>query len=205
MPDRVGDALHRRFAAADWRTVVVDSVAHARPAVVLSFLDDVDLVATHGSVLLLPQLSVCRIEGETLRVAQAVGPDFRQSTPIPDKGVVGRRRPVGRDAHNFADVVVEFLCEFFRSKVVAERDEQIAILGLHHAATNIEATRDGTLLPKDDRCVIEPRRFVFDQTRAQNGDTAAALGGLGVANKNCVRLREIASEQNVHQSGLAHA
>lgn len=101
-----------------------------------------------------------------MRVAQAVGPDFRQSTPIPNKGVVGRRRPVGRDAHNLANVIVEFLCEFFRSEVVAERDEQIVIQSLHHSATNIEATRDGALLPKDDCYIIKPRRFIFDQTRA---------------------------------------
>jgi len=87
--------------------------------------------------------------------------------------------------------------------MVTERDKQIAVRRLHHAATNIETARHGSFLSKDDFRVIEPWRFVFDQARAENGDTTAALGSFCVADKNCVRLGEIAVEQDVHQPGLA--
>ena len=88
--------------------------------------------------------------------------------------------------------------------MVTERDEQIAVLCVHHAATNIETPRDGSPLSKDDFCFVELRRFIIAQARAQDDDTSTAIGSFCVADKNCVRLCKIASEQDVHQPGLAH-
>src|SRR5262245_36153225 len=95
MPDRGYDALHLGLAGAHWCAVVVDAKAHARPAVVFAFRDDIDFVTAHGPVLLLPQFSVGRIEGETLRVAQTVGPDFRQRSVRADEWIVGGGAPSG--------------------------------------------------------------------------------------------------------------
>src|SRR5262249_21188037 len=120
MPDRTCDAVHLRLSGTYWCAVVVDAKAHARPAVVLALLDDIDLVTAHWPVLLLPQFSVGRIEGETLRVAQTVGPDLRQCTSGADKWIVGERRAVSRHADNLANVVVESLRKLFRPEVVAE-------------------------------------------------------------------------------------
>src|SRR5262245_65931979 len=182
MPDRAYDALHLGLAGAPWCAVVVEAKAHARPAEVFAFRDDIDFVTAHGPVLLLPQFSVGRIEGETLRVAQTVGPDFRQRSVRADEWIVGGRRAVGRDADNLANVVVEFLRKLFRSEVVAERDEQIAVRRLHHAATDIETARDGPFLSKDDFCLVESRRFIVDRSEERRVGNQASKRGTSEAN-----------------------
>src|SRR5258708_39515779 len=113
MPQRIGDAFHCRFARTDRRSVVVDAVTHARPAVVAALFDDVDFVAAHGAVLLLPQFSISGIEGKAFCVAEAVGPDFRQRALLAEKGIVGRRCAFGWEAHGLAcwgtQIVLELL------------------------------------------------------------------------------------------------
>ena len=64
----------------DLRTVVIDAIADHRPAIVLAFADDVDLVAAARAVLNLPEIAGCRIEREALSVAvAAAGEALRDS------------------------------------------------------------------------------------------------------------------------------
>lgn len=100
-------------------------------------------------------------------------------------------------------MVVKLLRKFLRCKMIAQRDEQISVGCLRHAAANIETTRDGTLLPKNYGRSIEPGCFAFDQAGAQNGNAAAAIRRLGVANEDRVRAVEVTCEQYIHEPGLA--
>ena len=71
----------------DLRAAVVDAVADHRPAVILALADDVDLVATAGTVLDLPEFTGGRIDREPLFVAVAVAPDFRPGIAAADKRI----------------------------------------------------------------------------------------------------------------------
>ena len=64
-------------AFVDARAAIIDAVADHRPAVILSGLRNVDLVAAARAVLVHPQFSARGIDRGALRIAVAVGPDFR--------------------------------------------------------------------------------------------------------------------------------
>src|SRR4029453_12903299 len=71
-----------------------------RPAVVVTALDAVQLVAAGGPVLGGPHLSGHWMERQPLRVAVTQAQDRRQRAGTSDKRVVARRRAVGVDAMN---------------------------------------------------------------------------------------------------------
>src|SRR5262244_578405 len=96
-------------ALVDPGAVVVDAVADHWPAVVLAFLDDVDLVAAARPVLVLPRLAGGGMEREPLCIAVAVAPDLRLGAGAADEGIVRRRRAVGADADELAEVIADVL------------------------------------------------------------------------------------------------
>src|SRR5262249_62057861 len=75
--------------------------------------------------------------GETLRIAHPVGPDLRSGARPIDEWIVGRHLAVGPDAHDLADVIGEILRLVARAEMIAERDEEITVGGLHDAAAEI--------------------------------------------------------------------
>ena len=60
----------------------------------------------------------------------AVAPDLRLGAGAADERIVGRRRAVGRDADDLAEMVAEVLRLVARAEVVAEREEQVAVRAL---------------------------------------------------------------------------
>ena len=88
--------------------------------------------------------------------------------------------------------------------MIAERDEQIAVARLHHAAADVQAARDGPALTEDRVHRDQARRpAVLLQLRVRDRDAAAALGGFGVAEVDRAIGCEIAAEHHVHEAGLA--
>ena len=155
-------------------------------------------------MLLLPEFAVGRIEGEAFRVAQAIGPDLRQRALLADERIVGRRRSVGTNAYDLADMVVERLRHVGGGKMIAERDEQIAVARLHHAAADVQAVRDGAALAEDRGHRDQARGpAILLQPPMRDRDAAAALGRLGVAEINRSILFEVAAEHHIHEAGLA--
>src|SRR6185312_11639233 len=92
------------------RSRIFDAVADHRPAVIGAFFYDVDLVSTFRTDVGIPQLACLRVEGETFRTAKAISPDFGPRTRGMEEGIVGRRRAVGRDVNDLAQVIVQLLC-----------------------------------------------------------------------------------------------
>ena len=117
---------------------VVDAVADHRPAVVLSLLRDVDLVAAARPVLGLPQLAGLRIDRE--RPASCDGRSSRSRACAPalaDERIVGRHRTVRRMRTILPMVVGEILRLVATAEVIAHGDEQIAVGRLHDAAAEV--------------------------------------------------------------------
>src|SRR5665647_2518857 len=63
-------------------------------------------------------------------------------------------------------MVVERLRHVGGGKMIAERDEQIAVVRLHHAAADVQAVRDGAALAED--------RGHRDQARGGGNSNAAS-------------------------------
>src|SRR5260221_4465951 len=97
-----------RAAVADGGAWIVDAMRNHRPSVILAFLDDVQLVAAARAMLGFPQ-APSRIEGQAFLAAQAIGPDFRKNTRLPQKRIVGRGRAVGRDVNDLTEIGVHAL------------------------------------------------------------------------------------------------
>ena len=150
---------------ADRRAWIVDAVHDHRPAVILAFLDDVQLVAAARSVIVLPQATGSRIERQAFRAAHAVGPDLGQHARLTDERIVGRRRAIRRDVNDLAEMIVELLRDVPRRRIraVAGCQEQIAVAPDRDAASGLGAEpfrRHGRLGAEDDLhvgyCEIRP-------------------------------------------------
>ena len=61
-------------------------------------------------------------------------PDPRLGAIAPDKGIIRRRRAIWRDPDQLAEMIAEILRLVAIAEMFAQRDEQIAVVGLHDAA-----------------------------------------------------------------------
>src|SRR5712691_1022809 len=201
IPDRL---LHAFLLCAlvNLGAAVVDAEADHRPAVVLAGLQDVDLVAAARSVLVLPDLVGRGMAGEALRVAMSVTPDFGLGARLADERIVGRHRAVGPDADDLAEMVGEVLCLVTEAEMVAHRQEQVVVGGLHDAAAKMLAARERAFLVEDRLDVVEPRRAFIDQTRARERRAGAAVDRFGIAKIDDLVLRIAAIEHDVVQAAL---
>src|SRR5262249_38903021 len=149
------------------RAAVVDAIADHRPAIVLALLDDVDLVAALRAVLLLPQFSAHRMEREALRIAMSVAPDFAARARASDERIVRRDRAVGGDAHDLAVVDAKILRRVARAEMIAERDEEIAVLALRDAAAMI--VRAARAVLAEDHLDVAERRVTRERCARDRG------------------------------------
>ena len=69
----------------------------------------------------------------------AVAPDLRLGAGAADERIVLRHRAVGRDPDHLAEMVAEVLRLVAVGEVLAQRDEQIAVVGLRDAAAEVIA------------------------------------------------------------------
>src|SRR4051794_11700942 len=107
----------------------------------------------------------------------AKAPDFRLCIVAADERIIRGRRTVRRDPDDLAEVVAEILRLIAGGKMLAQGCEQIAVIGLHDAATIVIARRQRALLAEDDFEVVEPAAAVVQLCPRQCG-TAAATGAL---------------------------
>src|ERR1019366_10271141 len=100
-----------------------------RPSVVFPFLDDVQLIASAGTVLGFPQKPGSRIERKTLLAAGPVRPDLGQDARLSNEGIVRGRGAIGRNVNDFAEIGVETLRNVPRRgiRTVANRNEKAAV------------------------------------------------------------------------------
>ncbi len=107
-------------------------------------------------MLAFPEIAGGRIDRETLLVAVAKTPDLRPGAVAADERVIRRRRAVGRNPDQLADVIAEVLRLVAGAVMVAQRDKQIAVIGLRDAAAIMVARRQRSLLAEDDFDFVEP-------------------------------------------------
>ena len=99
-------------------------------------------------------------------------------------------------------MIAEILRLVAVTEMLAQRDEQIAVVRLHNAATIVIAGRQRPFLPEDDRDVVEAAVGVV-QPCPRHGGKAAATGTLGEAEIDRLVLGEAAVEHDVVQAALA--
>src|SRR5207245_2288818 len=161
-----------------------------------------DLVAAARAVFDLPEIAGSRVDRETLRIAVAVAPDFRLRIGAADKWIVCRRRAVGRDPDQLAEMIGKVLRLVAMAEMFAQRDKQIAVTCLHDAAAIVIARRQRSFLAEDDFDIVKPAIGVVQFCPRYRG-TAAATGSLGKAEINGVVLPIGFVEDDVEQSALA--
>ncbi len=129
------------------------------------------------------------------------GPDLGQRPAPGDKGIVGRRLAVARDADDLADVRAGILRQVALRIPLARRDEEVAVAGKHQSRAEMMLARELGLLPEDHRDVREGRAV---EAGARNRRAVlVALSGLGVG-KVDRRIRGIRGVQyDVEQAPLA--
>src|SRR5215468_8060401 len=190
-------------ALVDPGAVVVDAVADHRPAVVLAFLDDVDLVATARPVLVLPQLPGHGVEREPLGIAMAVAPDLGLGGRPADEGIVRRDRAIGPDANDLAEIVGKILRLVAGGEMLAGGQEEIVVRRLHDTAAEMIAARERAGLTEDHLDRVEPGRAFIHQPSACERGAPAAFHRLGVTEIDGVVLCKAAVERDVEQAALA--
>src|SRR5258706_241260 len=124
--DRLLHAGLRR-ALADRGAGIVDPVGDDRPAIVLSRLRVIELVAAARAVLHGPETPGLRMESGGLHVAVAVGPDLRARAGATDEGIVARDRSIGVEAHDLAEIDRKVLGGVAMAEALALGDEQRAV------------------------------------------------------------------------------
>jgi hypothetical protein len=160
------------------------AIPDGRKAVVLPFLDRVDLVASARAVLAHPQRAGARVQRHALIVADPEREDLGPRAGAADERVVLRHRAVGVDAEDLAHQAVELL----RLRPVhgvdadaggdARRHEQRAVGQLHRASADalgiqqrLHVLETGRVVrqsgPRDDQDACESRRARGVRTRGQ--------------------------------------
>ena len=95
----------------DWaadRTIVY-ATAYNRPAIIVPWFDQVELVSTLGAVLRLPQIAGFRVYRQTLGAAVTITPDFRKCVATADKRIVAGHAAIIIQAHNDPLVISQIL------------------------------------------------------------------------------------------------
>src|SRR5207244_6958951 len=90
------------------------------------------------SMLVLPQLAGHGMEGEALRIAVAVTPDLRLGRPA-DERIVRRRRTIGADADDLAEMVAQILRLVTRGEMFTHGEKEIVVRRLHDQAPEMVA------------------------------------------------------------------
>src|SRR4029450_14041270 len=106
LPDARGRGLARRGPGpASAFAAVRPAVRDHRPAVVLSSLNDVDLVAAKRSILRVPDLAGLRVDDQTARVTNAEGIDLGLVALPAGERIISWRASIVLQAQDFAGVV----------------------------------------------------------------------------------------------------
>src|SRR5262249_25054676 len=155
------------------------------PSVVVSASDDVELVATHRSVFVLPDGARGRLDEQPLRVADAVGKDLGPRIRPMDERIVLRDRPVVVQPQDLAFVRPEILRRLVFGAfsdghvdraVEAERDARSGVAAVRAPGIGYEE-----ISYAGERRAVEPR--VRERGRV------AALTAFGVGEVDDPRLR----------------
>ena len=90
------------------------------------------------------------LDRRALRVAVAIGPDFRPRARLAREWIAGRGRAVFGDADGFAQMRRQVLRAVPHNVALAERDEQIAVRRKDDAPAKMRVGLDGGLLAENN-------------------------------------------------------
>ena len=174
-----GDVDHRG-------AVVIHAVGDDGPAVVETFFDEVEFVATAGAVLGVEEFAGDRVEGEALRVAVAVAPDGGVGFGVTDEGIIRRDAAVVVEAVDFA-VGARDVLGVFALAAFADAEEEIALAIEGDAAAEVDAAGFDVVLEfalVNRLLVDEGAVFDFAADDAREAD----FGAVGVSQTRDVAL-----------------
>src|SRR5204863_8062430 len=185
------------------RARVLDPVRLQRPAVVLSLLDQIQLVAPTRAVLDLPEVSL-RVEREPLWIAVAARPDLRLRVGLADERIVLWYRAVRTDADHLAEMSIEPLRVGAHRRVrpFAERRVQHPVRPERDARAEVLPAVVRRHDPEDH---LHPVHLgpVGRQRAARDGGAVAAVPRLGEGPEDRAVLSERRAERHIEQPALA--
>src|SRR3989338_5487328 len=106
---RLGAFGRRAYGFGNRQKGIVDAMGRQWPTVVLAGQGFIDFIAATRAVLVGPELAGPGVQRRALRVAMAVGPDFRARTGACNERVVRRHSPIRVQANDLALQLVEVL------------------------------------------------------------------------------------------------
>jgi hypothetical protein len=124
--------------------VVLTSVGHIRPTVVLARANDVDLVATLRPVIDLPEFAGLRMKRRAFRILESVREGFGQYCRAAQPGIVFRNRAITVDANDAAGEVAAYI------RVVRERVFNAVEIGVVEAKAVGAADQQRSVAGDDD-------------------------------------------------------
>lgn len=146
-------------ALADLAAAIVFAIGDHRPAVVAACFGAVDLVAPLRAVLMDPRSPCGRLApGRSLGVAVAPNSRSPAARRAAASGLPGAAPPVGRYAHDLAQVVVQALGVLLAAVALAQREKQMAVRRLHDAAAKVQLARHLGTLAEEHFHVLQRRR-----------------------------------------------
>ena len=149
----------------DARPPVFHAVSDLGPTIVLAGLDQVELVAAAGTVLVGPDVSARGIQGKTLDIAVAVAVDLGSRTLSIDDGVVGMRASILGQPQDLAEVRFDALrliadvaaCKGNRRiAAVADTHEQALVRQPKQARAEVLSTALGVGVRENDLDILKP-------------------------------------------------
>ena len=179
--------------------------AHQRPAVVAAGLEDVELVAAVGAVLVLPDVPGPGVQREAEGVAVPDGVDLRPVARLAHEGVV-----VGHRA-----VVVEPQHLAAQAHGVLGGHEEVAVQGPdasagRHVDLAVGAERDAAVEPRvgverlgDHEVLDVVQRVPLEPAPREGRRAAAVVVPLGVGHVDQPVVGELGVEGDVHQAAVA--
>src|SRR5690606_1389306 len=131
----IGDAGHGGFTG-NGQARIVDAVGHLGPAVVISGPDNVDFIATTGTVLVAPDFSGFRVQGHALNIPVAVGEEGVVETWLLNERIAGGGVPVDGNPMHATGIVAGVLGPVHLA-AITHRNVQMAISTEHHPAGKV--------------------------------------------------------------------
>ena len=147
------------FGFGDFQATVINAVCCQRPAVIFAFLRDVDFIPAARAMFVQPERVAPRIHRHSLRVANAIRPDFRPCAGGVHKGVIRRDFTVLGQAHHFPLQLVQVLRR--RTLVVlAESDKEVAFAVKHQPSAKMVTGREFRHLAEHDLECLDAGKIV---------------------------------------------
>ncbi|MNT12022.1 hypothetical protein D3C72_1469300 [compost metagenome] len=167
-----------------------------RPAVVFAFFRDIDLIAATRAVLVQPQRVGPGVHRHPLRIADAVGPDFRACACFIDERIICGHFALIRQAYHFPLQLIQILRR--RTLIVfTQADKQIAFAVEHQSPAEVISRRQFWHLAEHHLESLDAREILAQAAISYRRARFTVVADFGVAEPDAARLFKIRSQHHV--------